>query len=167
MSSINYDLTKIKAFIFDIDGVLSPSVIPMNAEGEPIRMLNVKDRYALGKALKLGFHIAIITGAKTFPVKAYYKQLGIKHLYMNSINKYIDFEDFIQVTGVQIDEIAFSGDDIPDLEIMKKVGLSVAPADAAYEIRSVAKYISHQKGGEGIARDIIEQVLKAQGLWSY
>ena len=165
MSSINYDLSKIKAFIFDIDGVLSPSVIPMNAQGEPIRMLNVKDRYAIGKALKSGFHIAIITGAKTFPVKAYYQQLGVKHLYMNSENKYIDFEDFMSTVKVGMDQIAFSGDDIPDLEIMKKVGLGVAPADAAYEIRDAAKYVSLLKGGEGIARDVIEQVLKAQGLW--
>lgn len=165
MSSINYDLLKIKAFVFDIDGVLSPCTIAMNAQGEPVRMLNVKDRYAIGRALKSGFHIAIITGAKTFPVRAYYEQLGVKYLYMDSENKYADLENFMSSTNLKIEEIAFSGDDIPDLKVMTQVGLSVAPADAAYEIRDAAKYISHLKGGEGIARDIIEQVMKAKGLW--
>lgn len=165
MSSINYDLKKIKAFIFDVDGVLSPSIIPMDAQGAPVRLLNVKDRYAIGKALKEGFQVGIITGAKTFPVRIYYENLGVKHLYMDSANKYVDFEDFLSSTGLEIDEVAFSGDDIPDLQIAKKVGLSVAPADAAYEIRGVAKYISQLKGGEGIAREIIEEVLRAQDLW--
>lgn len=165
MSSINYDLKKIKAFVFDIDGVLSPSVIPMDAQGAPVRMLNVKDRYAIGKALKEGFHIGIITGAKTFPVRVYYENLGVRHLYMDSANKYVDFEDFLTATGVEIDEVVFSGDDIPDLQIAKKVSLSVAPADAAYEIRNVAKYISQLNGGEGIAREVIEEVLRAQDLW--
>lgn len=165
MSSINYDLSKIKAFVFDVDGVLSPSVIPMNNEGEPVRMLNVKDRYALGKAIREGFRVGVITGAKTSAVQAYYKQLGIQHLYMNSNNKMADLLDFIGETKVLQEEIAYSGDDIPDLNVMKNVGLSVAPADAASEIRSIAKYITHLKGGEGIARDVIEQVLKAQGKW--
>lgn len=165
MSSINYDLTKIKAFIFDVDGVLSPSVIPMNNEGEPVRMLNVKDRYAIGKAIKEGFHVGVITGAKTFAVRSYYEQLGVKFLYMQSNKKYLDLVDFMAKTKVELAEIAYSGDDIPDLEVMAKVGLSISPADAAYEIRNVAKYISHLDGGEGVARDIIEQVLKAQEKW--
>lgn len=165
MSSINYDLSKIKAFIFDVDGVLSPSTIPMNEQGKPVRLLNVKDRHALRRALEQGYHIGVITGAKTKPVQIYYEELGIKHLYMNSKDKYQDLLSFIATTGVALDQIAYSGDDIPDLEVMKKVGLSVAPADAAYEIRCIAKYISHINGGEGIARDVIEQVLKAQDNW--
>ena len=84
---------------------------------------------------------------------------------MDSTNKYVDFEDFLTATGVEIDEVVFSGDDIPDLQIAKKVSLSVAPADAAYEIRNVAKYISQLNGGEGIAREVIEEVLRAQDLW--
>lgn len=165
MSSINYDLSKIKAFIFDVDGVLSPSMIPMNSEGEPVRMLNVKDRYAFSRALSEGYSIAIITGAKTQAVQTYYEMLGVKFLYMNSKDKMIDLVDFIDKTGADLENIAYSGDDIPDLEVIKKVGLSIAPADAASEIRSIAKYITHLKGGEGIARDVIEQVMKTQGKW--
>lgn len=165
MSSINYDLLKIQAFIFDVDGVLSPSMIPMNNEGEPVRMLNVKDRYAFSRAIGESYSIAVITGAKTQSVRNYYEQLGVKHLYMNSKDKMADLLEFIDETGVELESIAYSGDDIPDLEVMSKVGLSISPADAASEIRSIAKYITHLKGGEGIARDIIEQVMKAQGKW--
>lgn len=165
MSSINYDLFKIHAFIFDVDGVLSPSMIPMNNEGEPVRMLNVKDRYAFSRAISKDYSIAVITGAKTQAVRNYYEQLGVKHIYMNSKDKMADLLDFIDKTGVELENIAYSGDDIPDLEVMSKVGLSISPADAASEIRSIAKYITHLKGGEGIARDIIEQVMKAQGKW--
>ncbi len=165
MSSINYDLLKIRAFIFDVDGVLSPSMIPMNNEGEPVRMLNVKDRYAFSRAISKGYSIVVITGAKTEAVRSYYEQLGVNHLYMNSKDKMADLLDFIDKTEVGLENIAYSGDDIPDLEVMSKVGLSISPADAANEIRSIAKYITHLKGGEGIARDIIEQVMKAQGKW--
>lgn len=165
MSSINYDLCKIKAFIFDVDGVLSPSVIPMNSDGEPVRMLNVKDRYALGRAVKSGFQVAVITGAKTTAVRLYYEQMGIKNLYMDSVDKFDDLNEFMSKSGLSFDQILYSGDDIPDLKVMKHVGLPVAPADAAYEIRNVAKYISHLNGGDGIARDVIEQVLKAQDKW--
>lgn len=165
MSSINYDLSKIRAFIFDVDGVLSPSLIPMNDRGEPVRLLNVKDRYAIVKAIKKGFEIGVITGAKTSAVRRYYEQLGIKYLYMQSDDKLADLDDFIDKTKIPINQIVYSGDDMPDLEVMKRVGLSVSPADAAYEIRNIAKYISHLDGGHGIARDVIEQVLKAQDKW--
>lgn len=165
MSSINYDLKKIKAIIFDVDGVLSPSIIPMNDEGDLIRLLNVKDRYAIGQALREGIHIALITGAKTRAVANYYTQLGIKHLYMDSKDKTKDLESFMDSTKLAKEEIAYIGDDIPDLQVMKLVGLPIAPADAAYEIRELAKYISHLNGGEGVARDLIEQVLRAQDKW--
>lgn len=165
MSSINYDLTKIRAFIFDVDGVLSPNVIPMDENGEPVRMLNVKDRQAIRMAIKQGFHIGIITGAKTKSVENYYTELGVKLIYMDSNDKLADLESFIAVTQLSLDEIAYSGDDIPDVAPMKVVGLSVSPADAAYEIRGIAKYISRLKGGDGIARDVVEQVLKAQNKW--
>lgn len=165
MSSINYDLRTIKAIIFDIDGVLSPSVIPMSNDGELVRMLSVKDRYAIGHALRNGLQIAIITGARTYAVKAYYSELGVTNLYMESKDKTVDLADFMSKTGISLEEIAYVGDDIPDLRVMKIVGLPIAPADAAYEIRSLAKYISHLKGGDGIARDVLEQILRAQDKW--
>jgi len=165
MSSINYDLTKIKAFIFDVDGVLSPDSIPLSPEGEPMRLVNIKDGFALNLAGKSGYELAIITGGDTEAVRTRFARLGVKHIYMKSSIKIHDYNDFIANTGFKPEEIIYVGDDLPDYHVMELVGLPVAPADAAPEIRAIAKYISHKKGGEGVARDVIEQVMKAQGKW--
>ena len=165
MSSINYDLTRIKAFVFDVDGVLSREVIPLSPDGDPMRTVNIKDGYALQLAVKKGYHVAIITGAYTEAVRVRFSRLGITHIYLKSAIKIRDYKDFLSKTGVQPEEVMYAGDDIPDYEVMQLAGLPVAPADAAPEIKQIAKYISSRKGGEGVARDVIEQTLKAQGHW--
>lgn len=165
MSSIPYDLSKIKAFVFDVDGVLSCDVVSLSAEGDPMRTVNIKDGYALQLAVKKGYEVAIITGGYTEAVKTRFSRLGITHIYMRSAVKVRDYNDFIEKTGLKAEEILYAGDDIPDYEVMKLVGLPVAPADAAPEIKQIARYISHKKGGEGVARDVIEQTMKAQGQW--
>ena len=165
MSSINYDLTRIKAFVFDVDGVLSREVIPLSPDGDPMRTVNIKDGYALQLAVKKGYHVAIITGAYTEAVRVRFSRLGITHIYLKSAIKTRDYQDFLDKTGVQPEEVMYAGDDIPDYEVMRLAGLPVAPADAAPEIKQIARYISSRKGGEGVARDVIEQTLKAQGHW--
>lgn len=165
MSTINYDLSKIKTFIFDVDGVLSPNSIPLAPTGEPMRMVNIKDGYAINLAVKHGFGVAIITGADTENIRLRFSRLGVKDIYMKSRIKIIDLKDYMQKTGYKPEEILYSGDDLPDYHVMETVGLAVAPADAAPEIRGIAQYISHCKGGDGVARDVIEQVMKAQGKW--
>lgn len=165
MSSINYDLSKIKAFIFDVDGVLSPDCIPLFPDGEPMRMVNIKDGFALNLAVKNGYGIAIITGGDTEAVRKRFERLGIQHIYMKSSIKINDFNDYILKTGYKYEELVYIGDDLPDFHVMQMAGLPVAPADAAPEIKAIAKYISKKKGGYGVARDVIEQVMKAQGKW--
>ena len=161
MSSINYDLRKIKAFVFDVDGVLSCDVIPLHPNGDPMRTVNIKDGYALKK----GYEVAIITGGYTEAVQIRFSRLGIQHIYMRSAVKVHDFKDFMEKTGLSPEQIMYAGDDIPDYEVMTRVGLPVAPADAAPEIKEIAKYISSRRGGEGVARDVIEQTMRAQGHW--
>ncbi len=153
MSSINYDLTKIKAFVFDVDGVLSCDVVSLHPNGDPMRTVNIKDGYALQLAVKKGYQVGIITGGYTEAVQIRFSRLGIEHIYMRSAVKIHDFNDFLQKTGLTPEEV------------MKRVGLPVAPADAAPEVKQIAKYISLCKGGEGVARDVIEQTMKAQGHW--
>lgn len=165
MSTINYDLTKIKSFIFDVDGVLSPDSIPLSVEGEPMRMVNIKDGYAINQAIKHGYGVAIITGGDTDAVYKRFERLGVKHIYMKSSIKLNDYNDYISKTGYKPEEIVYAGDDLPDIQVMKTVGLAVAPADASPEVKAVAQYISHKKGGDGVGRDIIEQVMKTQGKW--
>ena len=165
MSSINYDLRKIKAFVFDVDGVLSCDVIPLHPNGDPMRTVNIKDGYALQLAVKKGYEVAIITGGKTEAVQIRFSRLGIQRIYMRSAVKVHDFKDFMEKTGLSPEQIMYAGDDIPDYEVMTQVGLPVAPADAAPEIKEIAKYISSRRGGEGVARDVIEQTMRAQGHW--
>ena len=165
MSSINYDLRKIKAFVFDVDGVLSCDVIPLHPNGDPMRTVNIKDGYALQLAVKKGYEVAIITGVYTEAVQVRFSRLGIQHIYMRSAVKVHDFKDFMEKTGLSPEQIMYAGDDIPDYEVMTRVGLPVAPADAAPEIKEIAKYISSRRGGEGVARDVIEQTMRAQGHW--
>ncbi len=165
MSAINYDLKKIKAFAFDVDGVLSTTTIPMHPNGEPMRTINIKDGFALQLAIKKGFKIAIITGGKTAAVKLRYEGLGIKDVFLGASVKLSIYESWLNQNGLSDEEVLFMGDDIPDLEIMQRVGLPAAPSDAAPEILSVARYISPIAGGHGCARDVVEQVLKAKDLW--
>ena len=165
MSSIDYDLSKVRAVAFDVDGVLSPTVVPMALNGEPMRMVNVKDGYALQLAMKQGLKLAIITGARTEAVEIRFRGLGLKDVFMNSSMKAPILSEWMAREGLKPEEVAFVGDDIPDLQAMQMVGLPVAPADAAAEIKAVARYISPCAGGQGVARDLLEQIMKVQGLW--
>ncbi len=165
MSGINYDLKKIRGLAFDVDGVLSPSTIPMNSEGEPLRMVNIKDGYALQFAVKKGLKIAIITGGKTDSVRKRCESLGIRDIYLGVSKKLPVFEEWMNKEGLLPEETLYMGDDIPDLDCMKLSGLPCCPADACMEARAAAKYVSRFDGGYGCGRDVLEQILKAQGHW--
>ncbi len=162
---INYDLKKIKALVFDVDGVLSRETIPVSTGGEPMRTANIKDGYALQLAAKCGFHVAIITGARNEAVKVRYKGLGINDIYIGASVKKDCLDELILMYDLVPEEILYMGDDIPDYEVMQICGLPVCPADAAVEIKQLSKYISSIRGGEGCVRDVVEQVLRAQGKW--
>ncbi len=162
---INYDLKKIRAIVFDVDGVLSTSTVQMNEQGDPIRTLNIKDGYAIQLAQKLGLHLAIMTGGHNDNVRKRYEYLGVKDIYMNCAVKLDSWSDFLDKYGLHEDEVMYVGDDIPDFEVMQHAGCPCCPHDACIEIKAISLYISDCQGGYGVARDVIEQVLKAQQKW--
>lgn len=162
---INYDLKKIKALVFDVDGVLSRETIPVSSAGEPMRTVNIKDGYALQLAVKCGLRVAIITGARNEAVKVRYKGLGINDIYIGASVKKECLDELMLMYELAPEEILYMGDDIPDYEVMQICGLPVCPSDAAVEIKQLSKYISSIRGGEGCVRDVVEQVLRAQGWW--
>lgn len=162
---INYDLTKIRAIFFDVDGVLSTETIQQNDNGEPMRTVNIKDGYAMQYAVKQGLILAIITGGKSEAVRRRYESLGLKDVFIGASVKVEVYEQLKQKYNLADEEIMYMGDDIPDYEVMQKCGLPCCPADAAQEIKSVSKYVSHKNGGMGCGRDVVEQVLKAQSKW--
>ena len=165
MSTINYDLSWIRAFAFDVDGVLSSDIMPLHPCGDPMRTVNVKDGYALQLAIKQGFIIAIITGGRTYSVRQRFESLGITDIYMGSSVKIRDYLDFRDKYGLKDEEILYMGDDIPDMEILQTCGLPCCPKDATPDVRQISRYISHCMGGNGCGRDVIEQVMRAQGKW--
>lgn len=165
MSNINYDLKKIKALAFDVDGVLSPSTIPLFPTGEPMRCVNIKDGYAMQLAVKMGYHVAIITGGRTEAVRVRFANLGVEDIYLGSAVKIHDYRNFRDKYGLKDEEVLYMGDDVPDIEIMRECGLPCCPKDAVPEVKDASAYISHYIGGHGCGRDVIEQVMKAQGRW--
>ncbi len=162
---INYDLTKVKAIIFDVDGVLSLNTIQMSAEGMPVRTVNIKDGYAIQLAVKMGLRLAIISGGTDKGVEERYRKLGMKDIFMSCSTKIKVLNQYLADNDLKADEVIYVGDDIPDYEIMQVVGCPCCPADACSDIKAISTYVSPHEGGMGCARDIIEQVLRAQGHW--
>ena len=162
---INYDLTKIRAIIFDLDGVLSAETISLGVDGTPLRTVNIKDGYAIQLAMKMGLRIAILSGCKIEAVRHRYEGLGMQDIFLGAAVKIQVYEQFLEKYGLKDDEVIFMGDDIPDLEVMRRVGCPVCPQDACVEVREASIYVSDRKGGYGCGRDVIEQTLRAQGKW--
>lgn len=165
MSNFKADLHKIKALVFDVDGVMTDGLVMMSGEGELLRQFNSKDGYAVRCAIKEGFPVGIITGGSSETIRKRYNQLDVVDIYLRSHVKLPDFNDFCQRHNLQSHEVLYMGDDIPDIPVMKACGMPVCPADAVPEVKKVAKYISNINGGKGCVRDIIEQVLKVHGKW--
>ena len=165
MINFKEELMNVKAFAFDVDGVLSRDVIPMHPNGEPMRTVNIKDGFALQKAAKLGYPIAIITGGNTESVRKRYEALGIEDIYMASSVKIEQFNDWIVKRNIKPENVMYMGDDVPDIEVMKTVGIPVSPADAVQDVKVISKYISDRNGGKGCVRDVVEQVLRAHKKW--
>ena len=159
------DLKAVKAFVFDVDGVLSVAAENIAPNGELERTANVKDGYALMYSGKKGYLRAIISGGSGPGVVERYKRLGMEEVHMKIANKLEKLEELMSRYGLKEEEILYMGDDVPDYECMCRVGVPVCPADACQEIKAVARYISPFKGGEGCVRDVIEQTLKAQEVW--
>ncbi len=162
---INYELKKIKAIVFDVDGVLSLNTVAMDSEGVPVRTMNIKDGYAIQLAVKLGLKIALMTGGRNEEIRKRYAYLGVQDVFLNCKVKLNTWDTYLKEYNLQPEEIIYVGDDIPDYEIMQRAGCPCCPKDACADIKAISTYISDCNGGMGVARDIIEQVLRAQGKW--
>lgn len=156
----------IHTFIFDVDGVLTNGELLITEDGKMLRKMNVRDGYAMKKALDEGYRLVILTSGKSEGVFDRLKALGIEDIISHSKNKLSEYEKYLdEHHDLDEDGILYLGDDIPDLEVMRRVGLPCCPADGVPEIREVSHYVSTFKGGEGCVRDVIEKVLKLNGLW--
>lgn len=158
-------MNNIKCFVFDVDGVLTNSMLHVTTSGELLRQMNIKDGYVLKEALNQGFNICVISGGKNEGVRERLRNLGVTDIHLGISDKMEVLKEFCDIYQIKMEEVLYMGDDIPDLYPMKLVGLPTCPQDACAEVKAISKYVSHQKGGEGAVRDVIEQVLKVQGKW--
>jgi 3-deoxy-D-manno-octulosonate 8-phosphate phosphatase (KDO 8-P phosphatase) len=165
MANYKERLHHINTFIFDYDGVLTNGQIITLPTGEALRIANVKDGYALQLAIKKNYKIVIISGGNAISMIKRFETLKIMDVFLSVENKIEIFDQYLIDNSLLPENVLYMGDDIPDYAVMKKAGVAACPADAVEEVKSIAHYISHQKGGEGCVRDVIEQVLKIQGKW--
>ena len=160
---IDYDLKKIKTIVFDVDGVLSRQTITLSSTGEPLRTVNIKDGYAIQLAQKVGLRIVILTGGMTEAIRKRYEGLGVEDIYMGCTVKIKTYDEFLAKYQIADEEVIYVGDDIHDFEVMNRCGC--CPADACSDIKKISRYVSSFNGGDGVGRDVVEQVLRAQGHW--
>lgn len=161
------DLFKsVTTLAFDIDGVLTDGSLTILPGGVMARKMNVKDGYALQLAVKKGYNIVIISGGNSEEVTDRLNKLGITDVFMRVTDKESVLANYLQKRHLSWGEVMYMGDDIPDLDVMKKVGMACCPLDAAEEIKEISSYISPINGGYACARDVIEKVLKLRGHWS-
>ncbi|MBN2481220.1 MAG: HAD hydrolase family protein [Bacteroidales bacterium] len=165
MQEIKKLLHAIRAFVFDVDGVFTDSTVMLHPGGSFIRMMNIKDGFAVHHAVRMGYHVAIVTGGRSAMVRRRFAYLGVKDIYMKSASKKADLEKFCTRHKLAKESILYMGDDLPDYEVMKQVGFPCCPADAVGEIKQISLYVSDRKGGEGCVRDVIEQVMRIQEKW--
>ncbi|MFN0014390.1 MAG: KdsC family phosphatase [Saprospiraceae bacterium] len=157
----------VRAFVLDVDGVLTDNSVHVTESGEQLRRMNVRDGLGMKIALRNGFPVCIITGGRSQGVIKRLAALGVEHVYSGVEDKWPVFLQFLSMFNLKASEICYMGDDLPDLQILKKVGLSACPSDAVAEIRSTVDYISPYLGGSGCVRDVVEKVLKTQDKWVF
>jgi 3-deoxy-D-manno-octulosonate 8-phosphate phosphatase (KDO 8-P phosphatase) len=166
MGNFKEDIAKVEAFVFDVDGVFTDGGIIPLADGDFIRKYYAKDGYAVAYAIKMGYKVVIISGGRGEILRKRFEHFGVEELHLDVGDKLGCLNEVIARLGLNRENVLFMGDDIPDLECMKAVGLPVAPADAAWECIDASRYVSEFAGGRGCVRDIIEQVLRARNLWA-
>lgn len=158
-------MNNITTFILDVDGVLTDSSVHVTPTGEMLRIMNIRDGFAMKAALESGYNVCIISGGSNEGVRIRLRNLGIYDIHLASPNKVETFNEYIELYNIKPENVLYMGDDIPDYHVMQLVGLPTCPQDSSPEIKEISKYISHKNGGKGAVRDVIEQVMKVQGKW--
>lgn len=160
-------LKNIKAFVFDVDGVLTDGGLLADLQGEFYRTFDAKDGFALRMAMMHGYHLGIITGGSSQSIRMRFIACGVKteDIYLRSRDKIEDFADFCERHGLKAEEVMYFGDDLPDAPVMIACGCGVAPADAVEEVKEIADLVSSRPGGKGCARECIEKVMRLHGEW--
>jgi 3-deoxy-D-manno-octulosonate 8-phosphate phosphatase (KDO 8-P phosphatase) len=165
--SVNFKtkLNNIKAFAFDIDGVLTDGKITFLSDTQVGRTVCARDAYAIQHAIQKGYTVVIISAARDEMLRTRYLRLGMQEVYLGCTDKEVTLKEFAAVYDLHYDNILYMGDDVPDYNAMKLAGVAACPYNAAHEIREICQYVSSEKGGEGCVRDVISQVMRLHNKW--
>lgn len=166
MGNFKEDIARVEAIVLDVDGVMTDGGIIPTPDGDFIRRYDAKDGYAIASAIREGLKVCIISGGRGRMLENRLQMLGVTRFYLNCMDKVTAIREFVADYGVDLENVIYMGDDIPDLECMRLVGVPVCPSDAAMEVVEASRYISEFNGGHGAVRDIIEQVMRAKGVWA-
>lgn len=151
--------------MFDVDGVMTDGKVLVMESGEVVRNMNSKDGYAIHLAVSKAYRIVIISGGNNVAVKNMLLRTGVNDVFINQHDKLACYLEYLKLNNLTDEEVLFMGDDLPDHEIMSRVGVAVCPKDAVPDIKQICQYVSDKNGGEGCVRDVIEQVLRVQSKW--
>lgn len=165
MLNFKQKLTKVNTLMFDIDGVITDGKVFVMESGEVVRNMNSKDGYAIHLAVQKKYNIVVISGGNNKAIKSMLERAGVQHIFINQHDKLQCYKDFIYTNNISDEQVMYMGDDLPDYEVMKRVGVACCPNNSAPEIKEICSYVSLKDGGEGCVRDIIEQVMRVQGTW--
>ena len=166
MGNFKEDIARVEAIVLDVDGVMTDGGIIPTPDGDFIRRYNAKDGYAIASAIREGLKVCIISGGRGRMLENRLQMLGVTRYYLNCMDKVTAIREFATDYDIDLENLIYMGDDIPDLECMRLVGVPVCPSDAAMEVVEASRYISEFNGGHGAVRDIIEQVMRAKGIWA-
>jgi 3-deoxy-D-manno-octulosonate 8-phosphate phosphatase (KDO 8-P phosphatase) len=165
MLNFKQRLARVTTLMFDVDGVMTDGKVLVMDSGEMVRNINSKDGYALHLAVMKKYRIVVISGGNNLAVQKALARTGITDVFIRQHDKLACYQEYMTTNGLTNEEVLYMGDDLPDHEVMSRVGVAVCPLDAAVEIKEICQYVSPKKGGEGCVRDIVEQVLRVQGHW--
>lgn len=156
---------EVDTLIFDVDGVFTNSTLLVLESGKLLRQMHTRDGYAVKAALRAGYRVCVITGGKSEGVRIRLQNLGVTDIYVGIQDKIEAYEEYIDLYEIDEEKVLYMGDDLPDYDVMRRVGFPVCPIDASPEIKKLSQYISPVKGGEGCVREVIERTLKIAGKW--
>ncbi len=166
ISSIERRASRIKLLLMDCDGVLTDGRLWLTEDGNEQKTFNTHDGLGLSLFHRAGLKSGIISGRSSNAVERRAREVGVEFVRQGDANKAEAFEEIMRLAGVNEDQVAFVGDDLPDIPLMKRSELAVAVADAMEETRLAAHYVTRADGGRGAVREVVELILKAQGRWN-
>ena len=156
----------IRLVVLDVDGVLTDGSIQLSDRGVETKTFSVRDGHGLRQLLRCGIEVAVISARHSPATQLRLRELGVRHVYLACVDKKSAFDELLKNCAVDAAQVAYMGDDLPDLELMRLVALPCAPADACAEVKATASWISSAAGGRGAVRELCEKILKQQSLWN-